>query len=60
MCPKCHVKLTPIIYGKLTPELIDMHKEGKIILGNGKYSNYKPRSFCISCEESYDYIVLID
>jgi len=60
MCPRCHVKLIPIIYGKLTPELIDLHKNEKIILGSGKYSSTKPNSFCISCEESYDYIVLID
>jgi hypothetical protein len=60
MCPRCSVHLIPIIYGNLTPDLLDMEKEGKLIIGNGKFSKNKPTSFCISCEEAYDYIVLIE
>ena len=60
MCPHCHVKLIPIIYGQLTPELVDMHKSGKIVLGDGRYKLGKPISFCISCEETYDIFVNVD
>lgn len=60
MCPRCHVKLIPIVYGKLTPDLIDMQKEEKIIIGTGKYKKGKPMSLCISCEEAYDFPVLIE
>jgi hypothetical protein len=60
MCPKCHVKLTPIIYGKLNPDLIDMQNQGKIIIGSGKYKKGKPLSICISCEETYETLTSID
>jgi hypothetical protein len=60
MCPVCYVKLIPIIYGKLTPDLIDMEKAGKIIVGDGRYVKGKPLSICISCEESYYIIANID
>ena len=60
MCPKCHVKLLPIIYGKLTPDLIDMEKAGKIILGDGRYAKGKPTSLCISCEEAFDILTYLD
>jgi hypothetical protein len=60
MCPKCHVKLIPILYGKLTPDLIDMQKQNKLIVGSGKYKKGKPLSFCISCEESYEMLTSID
>ena len=60
MCPKCYVKLIPIVYGKLNPELLDMSKRGEIIVGSGKYKSGKPRSFCISCEEAFESIAHID
>lgn len=60
MCPICKVKLLPIVYGKLNPELVDKEKSGQIILGSGKYKQGKPLSFCISCEEFYYLPVLID
>jgi hypothetical protein len=60
MCPRCSVKLIPVIYGKVTPELVDMERQGKLIVGSGKYVKGKPSSFCISCEEAYDLLVLID
>jgi hypothetical protein len=60
MCPKCHVKLTPIIYGTLNPDLIDMQNQGKIIIGSGKYKKGKPLSICISCEETYETFTSID
>lgn len=60
MCPICHVKLVPIIYGKLTPDLIDMQNKGKIVIGSGKYKKGKPLSICISCEESYEMFTSID
>ena len=48
------------MYGKLNPELIELQKQEKIIVGTGKYKPGKPMSFCISCEEAYDFPVLID
>lgn len=60
MCPRCYIKLIPIMYGKLNPELIELQKQEKIIVGTGKYKPGKPMSFCISCEEAYDFPVLID
>jgi hypothetical protein len=60
MCPRCHVKLIPIVYGKLTPDLLDMQKDGQLILGDGRYVKGKPISICISCEEAFDILVYID
>lgn len=60
MCPRCHVKLIPIVYGKLTPELVDLDRDGKIIIGNGNYKVGKPISFCVSCEEAFDILVYND
>ena len=60
MCPRCHVHLTPIIYGRLTPDLVDLHKKGKIVIGSGDYSSDKPTSICISCEEAYLHVVPLD
>jgi hypothetical protein len=60
MCPKCYVKLIPIVYGRLTPDLLDMEKAGKIILGDGRYVKGKPTSLCISCEEAYYQVVPVD
>lgn len=60
MCPQCNVKLIPIVYGKLTPELVDLDKAGKIIVVSGKYKKGKPTSYCIGCEEVYHSIVTID
>lgn len=60
MCPKCNVKLIPIIYGRLTPDLIDMQKEGKVIVGSGRYIKGKPTALCISCEEAFDILVYLD
>ena len=60
MCPICKVKLIPIVYGKLTPELIDDQNQGKIIIGSGKYKQGKPSSFCVSCEEAFEILVYSD
>lgn len=60
MCPNCHVKMIPIVYGKLNPDLVDLEKAGKIILASKKYAKGKPRSFCLSCQESFDQAVTID
>lgn len=60
MCPNCHVKMIPIVYGRLNPHLIELEKDGKIILASKKYVNGKPRSFCPLCEESFDQAVTID
>ena len=60
MCPRCHVKLIPVIYGKLTPELLDMQKAGNLILGSGRYVKGKPTSLCTSCEEAFDILVYMD
>lgn len=57
MCPKCYVKLIPIMYGRLNPDLIDLQKENKIIIGPGKYKQGKPRSYCPLCEESYEFFI---
>ena len=58
MCPKCYVKMIPIVYGKLNPDLLDMQKDNKIIIGIGKYKAGKPLSYCPLCEESYDLFVM--
>ena len=60
MCPRCSVKLIPVIYGKVTPELVDMEKSGKIVIGSGRYAKGKPTSLCISCEEAFDILVYMD
>lgn len=58
MCPKCYVKLIPIMYGRLNPDLVDLQKQNKIIIGPGKYKQGKPRSYCPLCEESYDIFIM--
>lgn len=57
MCPKCYVKLIPIVYGRLDPKRIDLQKNGQLIVGTGKYKKGKPLSFCPLCEETYEIIV---
>lgn len=58
MCPKCLVKLVPIVYGRLTADLVDMSNQGKIVVGVGKYKPGKPLSYCPLCEETYEIIVM--
>ena len=60
MCPVCRIKLLPIVYGKLNPDLVDMEKAGKLVIGGTKYAKGKPRSICPFCEEAYDQAVSID
>jgi hypothetical protein len=45
------------MYGRLNPDLIDLQKENKIIIGPGKYKKGKPRSYCPLCEESYEFFI---
>lgn len=60
MCPICRVKLIPVVYGKLNPDLVDKQKSGQLVVGSGKYVKGKPTAMCISCEEAYDILVNID
>jgi hypothetical protein len=51
MCPSCNQELTPIIYGNMSKEVIELINLGKIIYGGYE----KPKDFanwyCLHCLE---------
>ena len=51
ICPICKTKLLPIIYGVVSPKMLDMQDQGKILIGLDNTS--KVNSFCPLCEEAY-------
>lgn len=52
ICPICKTKLLPIVYGVVSPKMLDMQDQGKILIGLDKAS--KVNSFCPLCEEAYE------
>ena len=51
ICPICKTKLIPIIYGVVSPKMLDMQDQGKILIGLNDAS--RMNSFCTLCEEAY-------
>ncbi len=55
-CPFCGHKLRPIFWGKITPDILQLKKEGKIFIGEDLYSktdDVKPDFACGNCGESF-------
>lgn len=50
-CPKCKTKLIPIVYGVVSPKMLDLQDQGMILIGLDDTS--KVNSFCPLCEEAY-------
>jgi hypothetical protein len=51
ICPICKTKLLPIVYGVVSPKMLDLQDQGKILIGMDDTS--KVNSFCPLCEEAY-------
>lgn len=52
MCTKCKNKLIPILYGQLTPDLIDLYKQGKLVIGDTNAID-RPSWYCVDCTEAF-------
>lgn len=55
-CPFCGHKLRPVLWGKITPDIMQQKKEGKIFIGEDLYSktdDVKPDFACGNCGESF-------
>ena len=52
MCPSCNDKVIPIVYGQLNPILIEMAKEGRLIIGDSKAID-RPEFYCSNCTEAF-------
>jgi len=51
-CPQCNVKLIPVVYGRLDPEILDMQDKGLLLISLDK--SKKVNSYCPLCEEAYE------
>lgn len=55
-CPFCGHKLRLVLWGKITPDIMQQKKEGKIFIGEdlyGKTDDVKPDFACGNCGESF-------
>jgi len=52
MCPICKNTATPVIYGQVTPDLIDLSKQGTVIIGDINAID-KPSWYCEYCTEAF-------
>ena len=55
-CPFCGYKLRPVLWCKITPDILQQKKEGKIFIGEdlyGKPDDVKPDFACGNCGESF-------
>ena len=50
-CPICKIKLIPIVYGVLNPEMLQAQARGEILIGQGRQ---EANSYCPLCEEAYN------
>lgn len=52
MCEKCGLGLIPIVYGQLNGTLLEMSKEGRIIIGDS-HAIDRPNFYCTQCTEAF-------
>jgi len=52
MCEKCGSGLVPIIYGQLNGVLLEMSREGRIIIGDSNAID-RPNFYCTQCTEAF-------
>jgi hypothetical protein len=52
MCKVCGSKLIPILYGQLNIKLLDMAKNGQIIIGDSVAID-RPEFYCQNCTEAF-------
>ena len=48
MCPICNNKVTPIVKGYLSLDMLEKSQSGEVILGEGA------SAYCHVCEEAFD------
>jgi hypothetical protein len=44
--------MTPIVYGKLDGPILEMSKEGRLIIGDSKAID-RPNFYCTNCTEAF-------
>ena len=53
MCLLCGGILTPIVYGYLTGDLLNLSRSGEIIFGGNSKTSDSPNFWCKACMESF-------
>jgi hypothetical protein len=52
MCNNCGSKLTPIVYGVLNPDILEMARSGHVIVGDSDAID-RPEFYCSTCTEAF-------
>jgi hypothetical protein len=52
MCKICGLRLTPVVYGILNPDILEMARSGHVIIGDSDAID-RPESYCPNCTEAF-------